>query len=617
MPTKTRRSSRKPAAAASESEEEEEDQQQQQRENGKFTRQQLKNRKNKEESDEEEEEEKPQRPPARDGRKDPQQPQQKQRQSSRHQQPEPEPQRGRRGAPLAPPPSLAANGVSEKSQHKSLPRSPPPRKQQQQRQQQPSRKETREASRKRRRERSVSPPLARPPSVSPAPRRTSTSPVAPAPTTTGGMKRVRSSWRLRPLIVDEKLRVFVEGRDENELLMFDNGDFWAWLRECEAGKADPTEGLPYPLVVQDEELRTVLEIKEPALETTAAAAAAPAAAKAAKRAKGSEPGGITVPTWRVLPENDRPDVLLRAMDPRDVPVVHRNPGGESPAPDIVGRSPAAVAAAAAWSSAQAALASDPPYIRYVQPTPDDQDLAIEYDLDEEDEEWLAEYNKGAKKTGTKARSSKRPVGEEWLEHLMDRMEKEYTAELQRNPEKWVLGAGGGTNIGDDAAPEVSLPPIEEIFPLEKCLQVQGINHYESVIRAVYGYWKEKHRRAGRPLIPRLWYEPPWDRKAAARRLAAAGEDGDGVFAGHDSPLALAGIRKRRMEASEVRSRFESIRRDLEAARTLADQVRKREKLKRREAQLLKEEWAARMQGKKKNSFIVIFKQVFCWFFYIC
>ena len=38
------------------------------------------------------------------------------------------------------------------------------------------------------------------------------------------------------------------------------------------------------------------------------------------------------------------------------------------------------------------------------------------------------------------------------------------------------------------------------------------------------------------------------------------------------------------------------RRDLEAARTLADQARKREKLKRRELQLYKEEWAARMQG---------------------
>lgn len=28
----------------------------------------------------------------------------------------------------------------------------------------------------------------------------------------------------------------------------------------------------------------------------------------------------------------------------------------------------------------------------VQPTPDDLDLAVEYDLDEDDEEWLEQYN---------------------------------------------------------------------------------------------------------------------------------------------------------------------------------------------------------------------------------
>lgn len=42
------------------------------------------------------------------------------------------------------------------------------------------------------------------------------------------------------------------------------------------------------------------------------------------------------------------------------------------------------------------------------------------------------------------------------------------------------------------------------------------------------------------------------------------------------------------------------RRDLESARTLADQVRKREKLKKRELQLYKEEWAARMQGEPRG-----------------
>lgn len=40
---------------------------------------------------------------------------------------------------------------------------------------------------------------------------------------------------MRPLIVDEKLRVFIEGRDD-ELMAYDGGDFYLWLKECEAGK---------------------------------------------------------------------------------------------------------------------------------------------------------------------------------------------------------------------------------------------------------------------------------------------------------------------------------------------------------------------------------------------
>lgn len=93
----------------------------------------------------------------------------------------------------------------------------------------------------------------------------------------------------------------------------------------------------------------------------------------------------------------------------------------------------------------------------------------------------------------------------------------------------------------------------------------GINHYENVIVAVYEYWRAKHERAGRPLIQRLWYEPPWDRKKAAQRLASNAEDGgegasqEGPFWAQDSPVALAGIRRRRMDPEEVKSRFQDIR----------------------------------------------------------
>ena len=100
------------------------------------------------------------------------------------------------------------------------------------------------------------------------------------------------------------------------------------------------------------------------------------------------------------------------------------------------------------------------------------------------------------------------------------------------------------------------------------VQVPGINHYEVVIEAVYDYWRGKHQRAGRPLIQRLWYEPPWDRKKAAQRLASSAADGegggggaadDGPFYAQDSPVALAGIRKRRMDPEEAKARFQEIR----------------------------------------------------------
>jgi hypothetical protein len=366
-------------------------------------------------------------------------------------------------------------------------------------------------------------------------------------------------------------------------------------------------------VVQDSDLRTLLEIKGP----EAAAAAAARAAAAAKRALGA--AGIAVPTFRLLPPDQIPDLILQRAERR--PAARAAGGGPAAAGGAPAAAPPGAAAPAARAAAvAAALRPDAPYFRYVQPTPDDQDMTIEYDLDEEDEAWLERYNDAARRATSRA--ARYPLSEAWMEALVDRMEKEYTAALQRAPERWVLGGGeggeggGGGGEGNlqegNAAPPVRVPPVEEVFPLDACLRVPGINHYEPAIRAVYQYWRAKHARAGRPLIQRLWYEPPWHRKKAAQRLEDAGGDeprgggaggaggagsaAAGPFAAHDSPGALAGIRKRRMDAPEVRSRFEAIRRDLEAARTLADQCRRREKLKLREAQILSDEWAARMAG---------------------
>ncbi len=125
------------------------------------------------------------------------------------------------------------------------------------------------------------------------------------------------------------------------------------------GAADPADCFPYPLVVQDRDLRTLLEIKPPGeggVPGGELAAAVPAAAAAAA---GGE--GIIVPTVHLLPYAEQPDNLVREQEP---PVVQRMQDAEQP--DVVGVSAAAQAASAAWRSAERAVALDPPYIRYVQ-----------------------------------------------------------------------------------------------------------------------------------------------------------------------------------------------------------------------------------------------------------
>lgn len=122
--------------------------------------------------------------------------------------------------------------------------------------------------------------------------------------------------------------------------------------------ADPADGLPYPLVVQDRDMRTLLEVRPPD-----AAAGEGGSAEAAHPVlpppRGGE--GIIVPTVRLLPPLEQPDELLvREAGP---PVVQRS---AAEVPDVPGTSAVALAALAAWRSAEAAVAADPPYIRYVQ-----------------------------------------------------------------------------------------------------------------------------------------------------------------------------------------------------------------------------------------------------------
>ena len=410
-------------------------------------------------------------------------------------------------------------------------------------------------------------------------------------------RRVRSLWKVRPLPVDEKIKVFFEGREDG-CGAYDDGQFLRWQKDCDAGKADPMEAGAYPLVIQDSDLRPLLEIKYPttrALQSLGGKSDVdPTTTKVDQKRKQSL--GIHVPTFHRLAPKDWPEKMLQR---ELIHIVHRTPDGK--AESITGGKKFKSSGANKSKSAVKGESEDS-YFRYMQPTPDDLDQSIEYDLDDEDELWLVKYNKRRKKSSA--------LGEEWMEHLMDKMEKEYTSELQKHPEKWILkqeddssdledvddtysNKEGKKGLQGTAPPPLILPSISEMFPLSKCLKVSGLYDCDKVIKDVYKYWKDKHERAGRPLIQRLWYEPPWHRKATA---TTPGIDGEDVFAGYDVPSTLSRIRKRNMDYMEVQNRFDSIRRDLEMARTLADLVRRREKLKRQEALLLKEEWTSRMKG---------------------
>lgn len=409
------------------------------------------------------------------------------------------------------------------------------------------------------------------------------------------LSNVKALWKVRPLPVDEKIRVFISGRDDG-CKEYCGGEFYQWTKESELGFTDPMEAGAYPLIIQDSELRQVLEIKYPserALQNTYENSASYKRIRAGRNHNKNQ-NGIKVPVWRKLAPAECPENILQHH--ADVSVVVRNPEGNA---EVSVKSLHSLGGTkdASRRAEQAYRSNEQAYIRYMQPTPDELDQAIEYDLDEEDEQWLKAYNK--------SQSTSFQLKEEWMEHLMDRMEKEYTYELQKHPEKWIVQQETLRNetdgmLGQHNAPNTSvvLPSISELFPLKKCLKARGLSLDSKVVKRVYNYWKKKHEKAGRPLIQRLWYEPPWHKKAADATTAAS--DGDDVFSGYDVPTTLSRIRKRKMNDFEVQSRFDILRRDLEMVRTMADLIRRREKLKRQEMALLKTEWESRLQGMQPN-----------------
>ena len=73
------------------------------------------------------------------------------------------------------------------------------------------------------------------------------------------------------------------------------------------------------------------------------------------------------------------------------------------------------------------------------------------------------------------------------------------------------GKGKGKALLDHS---LHLPDVGTILPLETALQGLA-GQQPAAVKAVYLHWCSKRQFFERPLLQRLWYEPPWHRLTVA------------------------------------------------------------------------------------------------------
>jgi len=165
------------------------------------------------------------------------------------------------------------------------------------------------------------------------------------------------------------------------------------------------------------------------------------------------------------------------------------------------------------------------YIRSPELTIEEQDLLIEYDMDEEDEIFLSNLN-----------SQKKILSEENFELLIDRFEKE------------------ASRIGDNIP---SLSHCEKLIPPEKIRS--------QVLQLVYEFWKFRRRGSVYPLLISLLKPPDPEDPSPYKAFRPRNED----------------LKKKKSRKNDQNSlvKMRQLRQEMERARTLLEQIKKREKLK--------------------------------------
>ncbi|KAG1663917.1 hypothetical protein FOA52_002233 [Chlamydomonas sp. UWO 241] len=223
-------------------------------------------------------------------------------------------------------------------------------------------------------------------------------------------------------------------------------------------------------------------------------------------------------------------------------------------------------------------------------------VLTDYDMDEEDGVWLAKYNAKVTKGTDKSKCLSPAEFENLVVKLEGLMQEAVVAE---GPSGWH------DQVKMGKAPK--LPAAERLLTRGNVAAQLRETHDQGQVLAVYDHWIGRRRCAKGPLIGHMWFQEPWKEAIFCVETEAAGalrtslplighmwfqEPWKTTIFGEEHSLPFSatetknsrGGHRLRMGDEEALKVMMGLRGELELLRTLADQVRKRERLKK---QLLK------------------------------
>ncbi|KAI8470289.1 MAG: hypothetical protein J3K34DRAFT_510696 [Monoraphidium minutum] len=154
---------------------------------------------------------------------------------------------------------------------------------------------------------------------------------------------------------------------------------------------------------------------------------------------------------------------------------------------------------------------------------------------------------------------------------------------------------GPSTSAPTQAPKI--PPTKTLLPKVRTLEeLAEIVPDRRLAGLLYDHWHKRRQQHGGPLLERLWFEVPWKFVAFAHLLGE--EEGDDellpFMAGESRSAKRRAGARRRVNDEDALEALHALRSELEVVRTLADQVRKREKTKRLLLQLWQKETRLRL-----------------------